>query len=144
MVVPAAWAGPLTEMVQLTPYAAFTVTVGAPNDAPASGVTIVLSADASITTAESYQLLAATDNARGQVVHASDVMGAQYGLAHALENLGFRFRHPRDTFVPWAPTLDAAAATFGVVHKPDMRVRGLHLHTLHPIEGYFASWEPGS
>ncbi|HPH66746.1 MAG TPA: hypothetical protein PLF40_13405 [Kofleriaceae bacterium] len=144
VVVPAAWAGPLTEMVQLTPYAAFTVTVGAPSDAPASGVTIVLSADASITTAESYQLLAATDNARGQVVHASDVMGAQYGLAHALENLGFRFRHPRDTFVPWAPTLDAAAATFGVVHKPDMRVRGLHLHTLHPIEGYFASWEPGS
>ena len=34
------------------------------------------------------------------VVHAHDVLGAQYGLAGALENLGFRWRHP---FEPYAP-----------------------------------------
>jgi hypothetical protein len=28
------------------------------------------------------------------------------------------------------------------VHQPDTRVRGLQMHTLHPIEAYYAFWEP--
>ncbi|MEJ7597610.1 MAG: hypothetical protein WKG01_06845 [Kofleriaceae bacterium] len=28
------------------------------------------------------------------------------------------------------------------MHAPQIRVRGFQLHTLHPIEGYFAFWEP--
>jgi hypothetical protein len=72
-------------------------------------------------------------------VHAHDILGAQYGVADALENLGFRFRHPYDTFVPiWLRDEGGA----GPVHAPQIRVRGLHLHTLHTIEGYFALWEP--
>jgi hypothetical protein len=73
-------------------------------------------------------------------VRARDVLGAQYGVADALENLGFRFRHPFATYTPRQP-LDGGAES-GVVHAPQIRVRGLQLHTLHPIEGYFAFWEP--
>lgn len=29
------------------------------------------------------------------------------------------------------------------MHQPDVRVRGFQIHTLHPIEGYFAFIEPG-
>ena len=143
VLVPAPWLDTVADMIRLTPYHGFTVAVGDETTAPSSGVTIVVTADPAITSAESYQLLAVPNNAQAQRVHANDLLGAQYGVAHALENLGFRFRHPTDTFVPWAPTLDVAAASFGVVHRPEVRVRGLHLHTLHPIEGYFAAWETG-
>lgn len=74
-------------------------------------------------------------------VHASDLLGAQYGAAAALEDLGFRFRHPFDTYVPAEPVAHGARLE-GTVHQPQIRVRGLQLHTLHPIEGYYAFWEP--
>jgi hypothetical protein len=73
-------------------------------------------------------------------VAARDLLGAQYGAAAALENLGFRFRHPFDTYAPRVPQ-DSGAA-LGVVHRPQVRVRGFQLHTLHPIESYYAFWEP--
>ncbi len=73
-------------------------------------------------------------------VHARDVLGAQYGAAAALENLGFRFRHPYSAYVPKQPA--DRGDELGVVHQPQIRVRGFQLHTLHPIEGYFAFWEP--
>ena len=38
-------------------------------------------------------------------VHARDVLGAQYGAAAALENLGFRFRHPYAAYVPAQPVV---------------------------------------
>lgn len=77
------------------------------------------------------------------VVHASDRLGAQYGVAEVYELLGFRFRHPTDTYVPPRPAPDAAAlAGLGVVRAPEMTVRGLHLHTLHPIEPLYALWDP--
>lgn len=91
--------------------------------------------------AEGYRLEAAGGDGRGIGVHASDVLGAQYGAAAALEALGFRFRHPYDTFVPDLPALGELD---GAVHRPEVRVRGLQLHTLHPIEGYFAFWEPSA
>ncbi len=144
VVVPAPWFASVADMLRLTPYHGFTVAVGNEASAPSVGITIVVTADPAIRSAESYQLLAVPDNPQAQRVHANDILGAQYGVAHALENLGFRFRHPTDTFVPWAPSLRVADASFGVVHRPEVRVRGLHLHTLHPVEGYFAVWEPGS
>lgn len=73
-------------------------------------------------------------------VSARDILGAQYGLSAALENLGFRFRHPYDTYVPKGP--HDRGGTLGVVHRPEVRERGIQLHTLHPIESYFAFWEP--
>jgi hypothetical protein len=73
-------------------------------------------------------------------VHAHDVLGAQYGVTVALENMGFLFRHPYDPLVPRAPTLGTTLDND--VHSPHIAVRALHLHTLHPIEGYFAFIEP--
>jgi hypothetical protein len=78
------------------------------------------------------------------VVHAKDILGAQYGAAAALESLGFRFRHPFDTLAPHIPVETQSAPAMGEVHAPAIRVRGLQLHTLHPIEGYFAFWEPSA
>lgn len=74
-------------------------------------------------------------------VQASDVLGAQYGAAAALEALGVRYRHPLDPYVPGTFELGDVAPD---VHQPQIRVRGFQLHTLHPIEGYFAFWEPTS
>ena len=75
-------------------------------------------------------------------VAARDVLGAQYGAAAVLEDLGFRFRHPFDTYSPREPKAGAEGLLDHAVHAPQIRLRGLQLHTLHPIEGYFAFWEP--
>jgi hypothetical protein len=92
--------------------------------------------------AECYRIVAVDG---GWLVHAGDRLGAQYGVAHALENLGFRFRHPFDTYAPAVPAFDPdAAASLDVTHTPVTRVRGFQFHTLHPTEAYFALWEPGA
>jgi len=122
----------LREFVKLTPYTGLQVG-GDPND----GFQIVVTDDATIPL-EGYRLAAEGDVV---TVHAHDVLGAQYGTAQALEALGFRFRHPNDPLVPNGPEL---AEIDTKVHQPQVRVRGIHLHTLHPIEGYFAFWEPGA
>src|SRR5690606_27162172 len=76
-------------------------------------------------------------------VRGGGTLGVQYGLAHMLELLGFRFYHPWHTFTPRAPGLmPGAAGDLGVVHRPEMSLRGIHLHTLHPIEAYRAVWDP--
>ena len=89
--------------------------------------------------AEGFRIDPVPGAQRSWVVHAHDVLGAQYGVSAALENLGFRFRHPYDPYVPSPPYPRGDA--LGVVHAPQIRVRGLHLHTLHPIESYYAFWE---
>lgn len=71
-------------------------------------------------------------------VHAHDKLGAQYGVAAALENLGFRFRHPLDAYVPVVPKSEGQSG----LHQPQVRVRGFQFHTLHPIEANWAFWEP--
>lgn len=75
------------------------------------------------------------------IVHAGDTLGAQYGAAAALEALGYRFYNPYDTWVPselaWPDTLRED------LQSPEMRRRGIHMHTLHPIEGLYDFWEPG-
>jgi hypothetical protein len=93
--------------------------------------------------AESYRLEVPAETGGGRPVwrvHASDILGAQYGVANALEHLGFRFRHPFATYVP--ATLEVQGDDPRGIHRPAIRVRGFQLHTLHPIEGYFAFWEP--
>jgi hypothetical protein len=135
----------IAEAVRYVPYGG--LSVGAHRD----GYRIDVIADAAIP-AEGYRLVAV--GVDGIAVHASDVLGAQYGATAALEAFGFRFRHPFDTFVPDLPAppcegagwacvpAGAPGAIDGALHRPDVRVRGLQLHTLHPIEGYFALWEP--
>jgi hypothetical protein len=75
------------------------------------------------------------------VVHGSAPLGIQYGLTDLLEEMGFRFWHP---YAPVAPVeiQDVDPAALGVRHEPEVARRGLHLHTLHPIEGLDAFWIP--
>ena len=136
----------LTEYVALTPEPASLTLSRVPDAGAAAGADdvdgwrVVVVADPSLP-AEGYVL--AHPQPRTLVVRAPDTLGAQYGVSEALEDLGFRFRHPTDTLVPAVPVL-APTATFGVAHAPEIRVRGVQFHTLHPIEGYFALWEPSA
>lgn len=79
----------------------------------------------------------------GWEVHGGGRLGAQYGLATLLESGGVRFFHPYDTYIPEDLTLPDEDPLFGEDQLPEQQLRGLHLHTLHPIEGYFDFWEPG-
>lgn len=129
--VPAQWQYAVGEEVALTPYSGLSMG----SDAP---VTVRVVDDPGIDP-ESFELLGHPPHVE---VHAHDVLGAQYGVADALEDMGFRFRHPFDTYTPQAPY--PIEYDWLYVHKPQIRVRGLHIHTLHPIEGYFALWEPSA
>ncbi|HJL18664.1 MAG TPA: hypothetical protein RMH99_23585 [Sandaracinaceae bacterium LLY-WYZ-13_1] len=83
--------------------------------------------------------------AGGAVVRGGAPNGLQYGTAALLEAMGTRFYHPERTLAPDALALPAEDdPVFGVAHAPEMEVRGLHLHTLHPIEAYYAFCEPGA
>jgi hypothetical protein len=132
--VPAQWHDAVGEMVTLTATSYGGLTLGDDGD-----FAIALAVDASIPS-EGYRIDEAGENK--WTVSASDVLGAQYGLSEMLEDLGFRFRHPFDTYVPRVPKFNGAP--LGVVHQPQVRERGIQLHTLHPIEGYFAFWEPSA
>lgn len=100
------------------------------------GRTIAVVADR--TDPDTYELEHAAD---GYVVHGDAPLGVAYGLTHLLESMGYGFYHPYRSRVPSA-LRTPSPAIFGVAHAPEKSVRGLHLHTLHPIEGYFDVWEP--
>ena len=78
------------------------------------------------------------------VVHGGSLLGAQYGLAQLLEVAGFRFYHPRASRVPAKIAFPATAPEYGTTFTPAKQLRGLHLHTLHPIESYFDFWVPSA
>jgi hypothetical protein len=80
--------------------------------------------------------LAATDGHYSVVGGAP--LGVRYGVSALLESFGWRFHHPTDTWLP-AELGDPDTRTFGE-HTPDVDRRGLHLHTLHPIDGLYAYW----
>ena len=131
--------GPTFEAA-LTEYAkttAFPLQVGA-LDAEVEGFAITIVEDPALP-AQAYQLAQPSDHEL--TVAASDVLGAQYGVTAALETMGFRFRHPYDTLTPSRVEIGTVDTE---IHRPDIRVRGLQLHTLHPIEPYFAFWEPSA
>ncbi len=77
------------------------------------------------------------------LVRGGGALGRQYGLWHALEALGYRFPHPRYTKVP-TEFASAPSNALGVDYSPEIKQRrGLHLHTLHPIETLYDFWIPG-
>lgn len=121
----------MTEFVSLTGYSG--LSIGTEGD-----FRIQIVDDVSIP-AEGYRVAA---SGATWTISTHDVLGAQYGTAAVLESLGFRFRHPFDTLMPRPPR--EMTVLDGEVHKPQIRVRGLHLHTLHPIEGHFAFWIPSA
>ena len=90
---------------------------------------------------ECFELARATDG--GVIVRGDAPLGIHYGLAHVLEAMGYRFFHPWRIHRPDAIALPDLGADAGRRFEPDMARRGIHLHTLHPIEGLFDVWEPG-
>lgn len=87
---------------------------------------------------ENYQL---SKKGKDIEILGGDVLGVQYGLAHYLELQGFRFFHPYETRKPSELHDVYEEEVFDRVHAPQMERRGIHLHTLHPIEGYYDFWE---
>ena len=75
-------------------------------------------------------------------VHCGGILGAQYGLAQLLEDAGFRFFHPESTVVPKVVTAPDETKNLGKLFTPERALRGLRPHTIHPIEAYWAFWEP--
>jgi hypothetical protein len=101
------------------------------------GVVIALSTSEACT--ECYRLEGAGTLLQ---VRGGGPLGRQYGLWHAMEALGYRFPHPRYTKVPTEFTA-ARAEVLGVDFSPEVKKRrGLHLHTLHPIETLYDFWIP--
>ena len=102
----------------------------------AGGLTVAVLGDASCD--DCYTL---TGTRRDVVVSGGGVLGRQYGLADVFEQLGYRFHHPLDTYRPESyARVDPDA--MGVLHEPDSARRGIHMHTLHPIEGLYDFWMP--
>lgn len=72
-------------------------------------------------------------------VTGGEPLGIRYGVAAMLEAFGWRFFHPTESFLP--ARIDAPdRAEFGVDQAPAIARRGLHLHTLHPIDGLYSFW----
>lgn len=73
-------------------------------------------------------------------------LGIIYGLTHFLEINGYSFPHPFFTRFPDSINMEKAIEKLiplqGKKFEPEIPVRGLHLHTLHPIEGLFSFWIP--
>jgi hypothetical protein len=77
----------------------------------------------------------------GFLVRGDALLGVQYGLGALLEAMGVRFLHPQRTYVPPALS-EPDAALLDRDEEPEIAMRGLQLHILHPIEPYFDVWEP--
>lgn len=71
-------------------------------------------------------------------------LGIQYGIYKILEDIGYRFLSPYKEYVPESINLSEFIKSLkdgsGYIHTPFMGIRGLHLHTLHPIEGFYDIW----
>ena len=80
---------------------------------------------------------------RAALVRSGGALGAQYGLAVAMEALGYRFAHPRHTKRPAALPASFEGVPSGPQAPAVAKRRGLHLHTLHPLESLYDFWLPG-
>lgn len=144
LLAPPALADALTAYIEDTPRPTMAVT---PRDDPrgalggASRASVRVAVVRDLAPCECYRL---ERDPRGLVVHAGDALGAQYGVTELLEAMGVGFLHPTRARVPAA--LDPAtieASRFGATRTPEQRVRGIQLHTLHPIEP-LDLWDPNA
>ena len=69
----------------------------------------------------------------GLLVEAATQTGAAYGLYQIASDLGIRFIHPEETFVPLELEGRLPWKYTGKLDVPDFRLRGFHEHTQHPI-----------
>jgi hypothetical protein len=130
-----AWADGLQPMVEV---AAVPDPVGAVQTGAADAIRVATVAD--LECSECYRL---DRTAGGWAIHGGAPLGIQYGATDLLEQLGFRFFHPWQTHMPARLEPFTAPRDLGRVFKPERALRGLHLHTLHPIEAFFDFWVPG-
>lgn len=72
-----------------------------------------------------------------------DVLGCSYGVTAWLEQFGVRFFHPFDTFVPSTFAVGDVDPALRRTALPEIPLRGLQLHTLHPIESLADFWIGG-
>ena len=108
---------------------------------PTDSATVTVHLNESLTCSECYEIEGSDNEFE---ILAGDALGIQYGLAALLEAWGYRFHHPFDTVVPSEiPNLAADHPVLNERMEPQMALRSLHLHTLHPIEGLQAFWIGG-
>ncbi len=90
--------------------------------------------------ADGTRFFAAWGNARGSARGAK--LGNGFAAYALLERLGFEFLHP---LAPKVPQSLRALDAFTVEEKPALELRGIHLHTMHPIEltHVLNGWGPG-
>jgi hypothetical protein len=81
---------------------------------------------------EGYLLARGTfDGAEVLAAVGPDDLGTQYAIYALLEVLGFGFFHPEETFVPESLSIPDE---LHVAQAPSYPWRGMHVHTMHPIE----------
>ncbi len=138
---------PVTEsFFEFLPEANATVSVSADPLASTSadaGSSVAVAVVTDLACGECYQL---SGSGTAYQVHGGNALGAQYGLAQLLEEFGFRFFHPWQSKAPSTLAPPVGSKNIGPKFTPAMTLRGLHLHTLHPIESYFTFWasNPGN
>jgi len=76
------------------------------------------------------------------LVYAPDTTNLVYGLYAFLEELGIRFFHPRDEFVPHYGKI-VLPRELSIERHPVFDTRGIHVHLLHPLEYFKVFNEPG-
>lgn len=77
------------------------------------------------------------------IAYAPDATDLAYAAYALLEQLGFRFFHPKQELVP-ALGGPAMPRVLDVTRQPAARIRGIQPHTLHPIEYLAPLAEPGA
>lgn len=88
---------------------------------------------------DGYRLLRDGNSLRVTAGTNANLVHGGYAL---LEQLGIRFFHPKQELVP-AVAGPRFPRTLDVARAPWVKVRGLQLHTLHPIEYFKVLNEPG-
>jgi hypothetical protein len=76
--------------------------------------------------------VAAVGNAPAKETSAHGNLGTAFGSYALLEELGFAFLHPLAPTVP--ARFEPPRTAIDIRESPAWRVRGVHLHTMHPLE----------
>lgn len=101
---------------------------------PAARVVVELDATSAAFGSQGYSLNFAAGAAPPTLtVTASTDVGAMYGLYALAGDLGARYYHPEETFLPRDAAATLPMAYDGTVSTPHFELRGFHEHTQHPI-----------
>lgn len=117
-----------------------------PPDAPGAAFALTIHLESRTDCSECFSVERTGSTAGGLEVRVRGgaPLGLQYGLYQVLEDAGYRFFSPYLTHTPARVDPDGLAARIAA-HGPEdatplLARRGLHLHTLHPVEALFDVW----